>query len=431
MMKHSAQLVKLKNGAKGLLIDVPDSSVMNFDFNFRAGDYLSPKNKWDTAHLLEHMVLGANKKYRNSSDFSKEFSKNGAFNNASTGTYYMSYTADCADFEAERILDLLCLAIEAPLFLESEFVAEHANVREELKGLRNNHFSDLSLRMGESMGFYDLSYNGRSKQLDNINLSDIKSMYKKTHIAPNLRFMIAGNIGSRKKKILQRIGAMDLDTKGSRIELPTEHIIGLDKPLAIKNKTVENVYYRWETVIDHVLTEPEDDAVSALFGSLLGTLHSRIFGKARENGLAYHISYNRYRTLNNHVWWIGGQVMPKNIEKLFGLFAEELYAVANGKFSQEELDATKQYALGNFQKGFQTVGQLLDGYADQFIFTDKIEDYFAIPKRIEALKCEDIINAAQMCLKAGNPWAIGFYGATKNVKPGKLKQQLSKSFYKK
>ena len=378
--------------------------------------------------LLEHMVLGANKRYKKSIDFSKEFCKNGAYNNASTGTYHMCYIAECADFEAERILDLLCLAIEAPLFLESEFESEHANVREELKSLRNNHFSDLSLRMGESIGLCDLNCQGRIKQLDNISLSDIKNMYKKTHIAPNMRFMIAGNIGSRKKRLLQRIESMDLDTKGSRIELPVEEIASLVKPIGIKNKTVENIYYRWETSIDHVLSEAEDDAVSALFGSLFGTLHSRIFGKAREKGLAYHISFSRYRTLNNHMWWIGGQVMTKNIDRLFDLFVQELRAIANGDFTKEEMNATKQFALGNFQKGFQTTGQLLDGYIEKFIFKDEIENYFEIPNRIESLKKDDVIKAAKICLDNDNPWALGFYGATKSIKSGKLHKKLSEAY---
>ena len=104
-------------GAKGLLIIVPDASVTSFDFNFRAGDYLAPIDKWDTAHIMEHMVLGANKRYASSSEFSKVFEQNGAYSNASTGTYHMSYIAECADFETERILDLLCLSIEAPAFL--------------------------------------------------------------------------------------------------------------------------------------------------------------------------------------------------------------------------------------------------------------------------------------------------------------------------
>ena len=65
-MKHSVVKVRLNNGAEGLVIDVPDATVMCYDFNFRAGDYLSPKGKMDTAHILEHMVLGANKRYKKS-----------------------------------------------------------------------------------------------------------------------------------------------------------------------------------------------------------------------------------------------------------------------------------------------------------------------------------------------------------------------------
>ena len=39
-MKHKVHEIKLQNGAKGLIIDVPDASVMNFYFDFRAGEYL-------------------------------------------------------------------------------------------------------------------------------------------------------------------------------------------------------------------------------------------------------------------------------------------------------------------------------------------------------------------------------------------------------
>ena len=35
------------------------------------------------------MVLGANKRYASSSEFSKVFEQNGAYSNASTGTYHM------------------------------------------------------------------------------------------------------------------------------------------------------------------------------------------------------------------------------------------------------------------------------------------------------------------------------------------------------
>ena len=39
-MKHIVTEITLKNGAKGLLVHIPDASVMTFDINFRAGEYL-------------------------------------------------------------------------------------------------------------------------------------------------------------------------------------------------------------------------------------------------------------------------------------------------------------------------------------------------------------------------------------------------------
>jgi predicted Zn-dependent peptidase len=129
-MKHTVTEVKLKNGSKGLLIHVPDASVMSFELNFRAGDFLVSPDKTETPHLMEHILLGANERYPKSRLFQAEIEKNGAYSNASTSAYDITYEAECADFEWDRILDLLLLAITKPLFLADEFDAEMGNVRE-------------------------------------------------------------------------------------------------------------------------------------------------------------------------------------------------------------------------------------------------------------------------------------------------------------
>src|SRR5690348_926081 len=58
-MKHTVSEITLKNGSKGLLIHIPDASVMSFELNFRAGEYLVDEKKWETPHLMEHILLGA------------------------------------------------------------------------------------------------------------------------------------------------------------------------------------------------------------------------------------------------------------------------------------------------------------------------------------------------------------------------------------
>src|SRR6201989_2978491 len=119
-MKHIVEEVTLKNGSKGLLVHVPDATVLDVYINFRAGEYLVERHKWETPHLMEHVLLGANELIPTARAFQAEFEKNGAYSNASTGTYDITYEAECADFEWDRIADLLLVAITQPLFLEEE-----------------------------------------------------------------------------------------------------------------------------------------------------------------------------------------------------------------------------------------------------------------------------------------------------------------------
>src|SRR5574344_737533 len=98
-MNHIVEEMRLKNGARGLLIDVPDATTMSMQFHFRAGNrYAKSKDIEQVAHIMEHMAFGANARFKNESDFDYEFTKNGAYLNAMTSDFSMIYEADCADF---------------------------------------------------------------------------------------------------------------------------------------------------------------------------------------------------------------------------------------------------------------------------------------------------------------------------------------------
>lgn len=404
-MKHSVQHIRLNSGAEGLLIDVPDSSVTWFDVSFRAGDYLSPKGKMDTAHVMEHLVLGANDKFKRSADYSQEFTKNGAYNNAYTGDYHMGYVAECAEFETERILDLLCLAIEAPLFLDSEFRAEIANVREELKMRRNNHDSELALNLEHKMGYIPNSYSNRAKQLSAISLNDVKKHYKKTHFAKNARFVVAGQVKKRQAAITKRLENLALPAGKNRIELPDERPFKLKKPLVIKNDGIDNIYYRWESAFGEVLSTEQKDSLMAVQDILFATFHSRVFGKARELGLAYGIGSNYYRTKNDHVWFVNGQVQAENLQPLIKLLMTQVKNIADGKVTKDEIEAIKAYQYGSFQRGIQTINQLANWYQPAFVTADTVKNYDSVKGRIFGINKQSLSDITNKMLN--NPvWGI-------------------------
>jgi predicted Zn-dependent peptidase len=424
-MKHRVSEVVLSNGARGLLIDAPDATVMTFEFNFRAGEYLVDRERWEAPHLMEHVLLGANEFIPKARAFQAEFEKNGAYNNASTGTYDITYEAECADFEWGRILDLMVTAITKPLFLQEEFAAEFGNVREELTARSNNHFRHLSLSLREAYGFMIMTDQERLKLMDNVKLKDIQKHYKNTHTTSNLRFVIAGKLPpERRKEIKQKINSMDLPHGEGRLELPEETPRRLKQPLYIHNETVENLYFYIDTFMKRRMRDPESDALGLINTMLTETLYSRILGTARERGLVYGMSSGFGQTKDASNWWFGSQVLPKNAPALFEIIVKEIKAVFAGKLDEDDITAAKQYALGRYQRSGQTVGGVAAGYTYRYFFDEHIDDYYKVPERIRAISKPRIIEISRDMFSE-KLWGLGTLGNAGEKFTEKLHEQLA------
>lgn len=424
-MKHEVHHVALANGAQGLLIHVPDASVMSFEVGFRAGDYLTKKNKIETAHIMEHLLLGANQLVPKARAFQAEFEKNGAYSNASTSIYDVTYEAECADFEWDRILGLLLVAVAKPLFLSEEFEAEFGNVREEMTARSNNHFRHLSQALREKYGFHVVTDQQRLKLMDNVTVEDVSSHYEKTHTSSNLRFVIAGHLTATRRKAIEQLFAnIELPKGKGRTALPDERPKTLDRPLYLHNDTVDNLYFYLDTFAQHRLTDPESDNLSLINTMLTETLYSRILGTARERGLVYSMSSGVGQTKTNANWWFGAQVLPANATALFGIITKELHDVFDGNISDEDIQSAKQYALGRYQRSGQTVGGTASGYSYRYFFDDHIDDYYKIPERIDAIT-KDAIVAVSRAMFADNTWGLGVLGNASEAFLGDLHMQVA------
>lgn len=423
-MKHRVKEIKLKNGAEGLLIHVPDASVVTFEFSFRAGEYLVPREKWETPHLMEHILLGANERIPRARLFQAEFEKNGAYCNASTGTYDVTYEAECADFEWDRVLDLLLVAITKPLFLEEEFQAEFGNVREELNARSNNHFRHLSLALRGKYGFLALTDEERLALINNVTIKDIRTHYEKTHTTSNMRFVVAGNFTApRKKKVVDMLELMEMPRGNGLEKLPQEKPKKLGSPLCIPNDTVNNLYFYFDTFKQARLSDAQTDSLNLINSMLTETLYSRILGTARERGLVYHMSSGINNTKDSTNWWFGAQITPEHAEQLFDIILLELKNVFNGQLADIDVEAAKQFALGRHQRSAQTVAGVANGYSIRYFFDGKVEDYYQIPDRIAAITKEGIVSVTNDMFK-DKTWGLGLLGNCNKTLAKQLHAQL-------
>lgn len=424
-MKHTVSELTLKNGAKGLLIHIPDASVMGFEFNFRAGEYLVDEQKWETPHLMEHILLGANELFPRARLFQAEIEKNGAYSNASTGVYDINYEAECADFEWDRILELMIVAIAKPLFLEDEFEAEFGNVREELTARSNNHFRHLSLALRQKYGFMSKTDQERLELMNNVTVSDVRDHYKRTHTSRNLRFIIAGNITPRRHDlIVEALEQIGLPLGANRLALPNERPQSLSSPLYIHNKTVKNIYFYTDSFMPRRMSDAEGDALALVNTMLTETLYSKILGTARERGLVYGMSSGFGQTKQSSNWWFGAQVSQKNAPALFEIMTTELQKVFNGEIAAEDIEAAKAYSLGRFQRSAQTVGGTAGGYSSRYFFDEVIEDYYQVPKRIKAVTKDSIVDISR-AMFADKIWGMGMLSACDEALVNQLYDQVS------
>jgi predicted Zn-dependent peptidase len=425
-MRHTVSEISLHNGAKGLLIHIPDASVMTFDFNFRAGEYLVEPNKWEVPHLMEHVLLGANELIPKARDFQAELEKNGAYNNATTGVYDITYEAECADFEWDRILGLLLLAITKPLFLDEEFNAEFGNVEEEMAARSNNHFRRLSLEMRQALGLIAKTDAERLSLMKNVSVADVRAHYARTHHTANMRFVIAGNLKPKRRKIIaDLLEAIDLPRERARFALPHERPRRLKRqPVYVPNDTVENIYFYIDTFAMRRLNDPETDALSLVNTMLTETLYSKILGTARERGLVYGMNSGLSHTRSASNWWFGAQVSDKNAAALLKITVDELYKVQDGETPVSEIDAAKQYALGRFQRSAQTVGGTAAGYAGRYFFDGVVEDYYRVPERIKAINKQQIIDVTR-AMFTDNIWGFGVLGNCGEEFTSELEAQIA------
>ncbi len=427
-MKHTATEVELKNGAKGLLIDVPGATVMSFQFQFRAGNrYVKSGDIYETAHIMEHMAFGANALFSSEHAYEAEFTKNGGYHNAFTSDLSMVYVADCADFEWDRILELQRVAICQPKFSNVELEAEKGNVRSELTGYLNNHNHLLWPKVQQLLGENVLNYRQRLLTIPNVKLRDIREHHTRTHTTDNMRFVIAGRLQGRKTKILENLEAWELP-RGERFPVPHDEL-KKSHPFLIRRKEASNMTFALSMTVPRELSDEEAEAMGCLDQILTGTLHSRIYGAARKKGLAYSVFSDTSVGFYDSSWDFGGAVNLDKVDELMDIIVREIRVVLNGTISEAELEAAKSYALGRHQMGAQTVAQVSNFYSNRYFGDGVVKDYAKIPDAIRRITLDRINKTASEFVSA-NTWVLAGVSSGERDEFLALNEKLEKLFPK-
>ncbi|HRV75878.1 MAG: insulinase family protein [Candidatus Nomurabacteria bacterium] len=435
-MEHHVEEVKLKCGAKGLLIDVPGAPVYCMEIWFRGGDaYTESKEKQETAHILEHLAFGANSQQNSSAEVYRFISKNGADLNATTSNNFLSYRIYSPDFDWERLLKQLVVQVTTPKFLEKEFKAEFGNVREEMQLRSNNKWNELGCLMNQRFG-WELSdtYMQKLSLMDNVGLEDIKKHYTKVHKSKNAVFFVAGDLGKERSKILTILNGLDVLNKGTKLKLPKEpKIVSYPtNPVVVKKSDVPNIYFSIEMYAEYKKRNRElvETELSILSKVLNGGFHSRIFGKAREMGIIYSMgsTEDTYRS-QMYSFDIYAQVSVENMDKLLKLIVSELKDVSLNGLSKEEVEEAVLSCRGSLRMSNQTAGSILAWYRNTYIQgeDERVYNFEDIDKWYDEVTPESIQELFVNLIKT-KKWGAGFLGNVTEAQTKKWNKKLAEIF---
>ncbi len=426
-MKHSVKEIKLSTGSKGLLVNVSGSTIVNMEFTFMSGYDFVDKSKYEVPHSMEHMIFGANKYYKNSREFSREFGLNGALHNAYTDNVLNGYYAETADFEWERIMKLFWQGLTTPRFLPSEFETEQGTIVEELSSRLMHYPLTLNIALEQSMGDDKiLDYQTRLDQLPAIRPKDLHQHHEQTHQAPNMRFIITGDVLDKQSDMLRLLERYTKQLPGGdRKKLVGTVLATANEPVAIV-KDVDKLFFALRLSAEGELSEREALALEFINYTLTGAWDSRIFGKGREKGLLYGIhsvggSYSQISSMS-----LFGSVIPAKADGLVKFVSFELAKFIRDGMTEAELRNAKQNALGSFQIRYQTLQHLVNWYSRYFTY-DEFYNFTERTNLIKSITRGDIQRVIHKLMHSSENWNFGVLGRKTHVaKVAKLNTAVSK-----
>ena len=198
------------NKTKCVFVDNKELSLICIDIWCKAGASFESSNKNGTAHFLEHMIFKGSKKIL-PGEFDHKIESLGGMSNASTGYDDVHYYVLIPPNNFRESLALLTNIVFSPSINIREFNKEKSVIIDEIKQQNDQPdeklFNYFLKRVWKSNN-YGKSILGTEKDIQSLDIKDLKSFHKKHYNNDNISIAIAGNLSENRYKEFQEISLL-------------------------------------------------------------------------------------------------------------------------------------------------------------------------------------------------------------------------------
>jgi len=370
-MQHEVSEHELAGGAKLLAVNTPGAISFYFSSHVRNGHRFCDPSIYEVPHLLEHLLFEGNKRYPEPIEFKSAIERLGAGYNASTSyNQTLYYFVAGTDFTKE-IVELGLDQILTPLINPDRVKQQKEVIDQELQRRRDNDRGNRHYRHYHSIfPAINPTWEERFERLAKITPEDVRDYWERTYGTSNLRFVIAGDLGTGRlsgmiKQLNRRLAK---HPPGTALEYEPLKPADYSQKVTAFPSHIPSQHHFYLTF--SALGRDEEAMAPLLLLSDVydGGLASRMKMKSRERGLTYAFTSGYSSDFDSTELWMADQTVPNKLHELVELGLMELYGVVAGDISDAEMERAQGMIVGSLQRSFQTPAALASWYDYRFLF---------------------------------------------------------------
>jgi predicted Zn-dependent peptidase len=311
-----------------------------------------------------------------------------------------TYLKDTAPLLKDALLllgDLLLNpALENGVFLQSIVEQEKRALRQRIQAVFDDKMRYSNLRLVEEMCKeepYHLHVNGRVEDIDAITPSSLYEYYKKALEEDSIHLYVIGDINE--DEVLENVKEVfSLPAKTTRHhggERYTKSIGDINE--IIEKQDIKqgklNIGYRTNIVYG----DPEYFALQVFNGIFGGFSHSKLFINVREKASLAYYAASRVESHKGLLMVMSG-IDANNYEQAIKIINEQMEAMKQGEFTEEELAQTKAVIHNQILETVDTARGLVEVLYHNELANASItvEEYL---EKIKAVTKEEVMSAAR------------------------------------
>lgn len=395
----------LSNGMVVYLVEDHDLPLVSVSTIVRTGAYLDPAGKEGLAALTGSQMRagGTTSKTAEEFDEAADFLAATIFSNIGSlqGNANLNLLAKDIDQGLALYFDML----RNPRFQEDRITLAKSQMLQSMER-RNDRTDAIEEREWARLIYGPEFFSAKDStkaSIDGITREDMRAFHQKYYQPGGFIFAISGDFNTK-----DMLAKLEAATRGWPVN--KEAVPAVPKQTHVPVAGVYTVHKadvnQGRVSIGHMgaLRDNNPDAYAlTIMNDILGGggFTSRITSRVRsDEGLAYSAGSSfGFGVYNPGVFRAAFQSKSPTTSQAIDIIMEEINRLRTSKVSAEELDTSKNYAIGVFPRTFATAAQIANTFA-QDEFTKRPADYWtSYRERIAAVTADDVQRVAQKYLQ--------------------------------